>query len=811
MRTLLHAPRSRRRSIAAVTLGALALIGSLLVATPASALNDTGTGGVFVPTTGRILDTKNNIGGYSTPMPAKTWRTVQVAGLAGLPDDGSVGAVSVVAMVADITTAGQLFGRPDADTKYTLMGIYGGEQQQNTSFSSVLAVGADGTIQVYAETSARLILDVQGYYTANTDGTAPGGFVPLNGKRVADTRSGTGLPQQQLTTGKSAVLQVTGTAGVPADASAVIVNLVAINSTSNVGFLTPYPTGAARPANSFNYAGGTTTTMQAQVQLSADGKITVYNANSTTDLAIDVQGYFTATGGSGAVFTPGSGRIFDTRATGNTILAGNETRAIDVAGQAGVPVMGSGINSVVLTLTANAANGSGWGRVWANGTSEPDTASLRYDNGTVRSNTITVPVGANGKINLHNIGNGATNFIIDVQGWYANPSAPSVVCPQPYSSDAVIITPDSTAVECTISASPATTSGERLVYAVDSEDVTQVDLSQSASITTTVAVELSRGTHSITAYRAYANGDGADETDYTFTVGDWSASALQGTPSADEVTDELPYLGVSLSEEYNFPTDATFAFTVSTDSAGAAVVWESGEQADQIAQTPGLPEGAYFWHAVVRGSNAQGATTTLTTPTFSFSTSAQAAGEDASGTAAADAGTYTADSPVESDPEDTAAPQPAMSTMRTTRYDPVPACSATADPNHKVDDSFPRRHWSGVVSGGHADLVCGTPGTRGMRHIWRPYPGHMDDWIRIANKYPMGLKPEELMVGALTTTYASPTNVSYRSENDSYTYLGILEIKDRKGHVVRIYTVNTAVGNGNWKVITAFPSNGRKP
>ncbi len=120
-------------------------------------LNDTGTGGVFVPTTGRILDTMNNIGGYSTPMPAKTWRTVKVTGLAGVPDDGTVGAVSMVATVADITTAGQLFGRPDADTKYTLMGIYGGEQQQNTSFSSVLAVGADGTFQVYAETSARLI------------------------------------------------------------------------------------------------------------------------------------------------------------------------------------------------------------------------------------------------------------------------------------------------------------------------------------------------------------------------------------------------------------------------------------------------------------------------------------------------------------------------------------------------------------------------------------------------------------------------------------------------------------------------------
>lgn len=93
VRSLLHAPRTRKRSIAAAAVAALALINSFLVAAPAQALNDTGTGGAFVPATGRILDTKNNIGGYDTPMPAKTWRTVTVA--AGVPADGSVGATSL--------------------------------------------------------------------------------------------------------------------------------------------------------------------------------------------------------------------------------------------------------------------------------------------------------------------------------------------------------------------------------------------------------------------------------------------------------------------------------------------------------------------------------------------------------------------------------------------------------------------------------------------------------------------------------------------------------------------------------------------
>ncbi|MFJ7289763.1 hypothetical protein ACIQUC_15740 [Curtobacterium sp. NPDC098951] len=623
MHTLLHVPRSRRRSIAAATLGALALIGSLLVATPAHALNDTGTGGVFVPTTGRIMDTKNNIGGYSTPMPAKTWRTVQVTGLAGVPDDGTVGAVSVVATVADISATGQLFGRPDADTKYTLMGIYGGEQQQNTSFSSVLAVGADGTIQVYAETSARLILDVQGYYTANTDGTAPGGFVPLNGKRVADTRSGTGLPQAQLTTGKSAVLQVTGTAGVPAGASAVIVNLVAMNATSNVGFLTPYPTGAARPANSFNYAGGTTTTMQAQVQLSADGKITIYNANSTMDLAIDIQGYFTATGSSGAMFTPGSGRIFDTRAAGSTILAGNETRAIAVAGQQGVPVMGSGINSVVLTLTAKAANGSGWGRVWANGTSEPDTASLRYDNGTIRSNTITVPVGANGKVSLHNLGTGATDFIIDVQGWYTNPVAPVVTCP--YAEGSTTPALPSAAFDCNVVLPPA--SGLADSAEIFADGVSQWSGQLSDADFQTIAAHLSTqgGPRSVTATTRTADGSPVSTDEFDFTVGgNWDQESLTEFPGNGANASITTNLGGRIVND-EWPQGTQFKYTLSTNADPAvdslvATDWLPG---DYTVPTGILTAGTtYFWRVSVTGTpSGSSSITTRDLPVQAFTAS----------------------------------------------------------------------------------------------------------------------------------------------------------------------------------------------
>ena len=93
--------RATVRLVAVVAAVLLALFASVLVAPGAQALTDTGDGGVFVPTTGRILDTANNIG-YNTPMAAGEWRTVKVAGLAGVPADGSAGAVSVIATVAEM-------------------------------------------------------------------------------------------------------------------------------------------------------------------------------------------------------------------------------------------------------------------------------------------------------------------------------------------------------------------------------------------------------------------------------------------------------------------------------------------------------------------------------------------------------------------------------------------------------------------------------------------------------------------------------------------------------------------------------------
>ncbi|MDP4332423.1 DUF2599 domain-containing protein [Curtobacterium sp. A7_M15] len=568
MRSLLHAPRTRKRSLAAAILAALALIGSLLVATPAHALNNTGTGGVFVSATGRILDTKAGTGGFSTPMEAGKYRTIKVAGLAGLPDDGSVGAVSLNATVGASTGYGTLFGRPDADTGRTTMLIYNGVSGEYTSNSATIAVGADGTIQVMTETASRLILDVQGYYTANTDGTAAGGFVPV-AKRLVDTRSGMGAAKAAIAPGKSIDVQITGANGVPAGASAAVVNLIAVNSTDADGYLTPYATGGTKPQNSLHYAPSETTSVQAQVPLSAAGKITIANSSTTTNLLVDLQGYFTAAGKGGAVFTPSYGRAYDSRATGNTALAKNETRSIQIAGTAGVPVMGSGITAVTLTLIVAHGGSAGYADVYADGKTDPGITAVNFQPNEIQTNTITVPLGANGKIALRNAAE-ATNYVVDVQGWYINPAAPTISCPQPYAAGSWTNALPNSNIACTVHMAATGDDSGTLDVTINGENTVETMLSSTTDTTYTATVPAVDGWYDITATSNYAGNVGVD-THYEFGLN-------HGTPSA-------ALQAVERANPEGFENLATDAATTSTFAA-STTVGDAVAGAATIANTP---------------------------------------------------------------------------------------------------------------------------------------------------------------------------------------------------------------------------------
>ena len=107
--------------------------------------------------------------------------------------------------------------------------------------------------------------------------------------RVLDTRAGIGAPKAALKPDQALVV---GIGGIPEGATAVAVNLTAVNGTAG-SFLTLYAKGAAQPVTStVNWTGRAAIANGAIVALSADHAITIRNHPGTVDVVVDLVGYY---------------------------------------------------------------------------------------------------------------------------------------------------------------------------------------------------------------------------------------------------------------------------------------------------------------------------------------------------------------------------------------------------------------------------------------------------------------------------------------------------------------------------------------
>ncbi|MBT1583466.1 RHS repeat-associated core domain-containing protein [Curtobacterium flaccumfaciens] len=394
----------------------VALLGSLLVVVsqpaPAQAVV-TGTGGQYVPmpSNARVLGGATDKG---------VFRTVKVAGVAGLPSSG-IGAVTMMVTIADPSGSGQLQMRADAADTTTLMMIYNSGVGGNTSNTGLLAVADDGTIQVRTETAqSKVVIDVTGYYTSTENGVSAGGFVAMSPSRVLDSRGGIGAAQGQIPAGSQRTIQATGSNGIPAGAAAVAVNIIVINREAKAGYVRPTPTGETRSTGVLNYNSveGQSTAMNAQVALNADGKFSIDTAEDggKIDLVVDIQGYFLKSNPGGG-FTPLNGRLIDTR-NGSSIASG-ASFTVQVGGVQGAPTVEGGLSAVAVTFTAvNESGADSYAKMWADGAAEPESSAISSDRTSKVTNTVVAPVGANGKIRIKNMGTAAMNYLVDLQGAY---------------------------------------------------------------------------------------------------------------------------------------------------------------------------------------------------------------------------------------------------------------------------------------------------------------------------------------------------------------------------------------------------------
>ncbi|MGO4587131.1 RCC1 domain-containing protein [Arthrobacter sp. 2RAF6] len=239
----------------------------------------------------------------------------------------------------------------------------------------------------------------------------PGAMVPIAPSRLLDTRSTAAVGPDSTVS-----FQVGGVSGIPASVSAVTFNLTVANP-SSFGFITAFPSGTTRPnASNLNFATGLTVPNSVTVPVGADGKVTLFNRSSgTTHLIADVSGYYLSGGPAvpGAFAPLAPTRMLDTRST--AAVGPDSTVSFQVGGVSGIP---ASVSAVTFNLTV--ANPSSFGFITAfpSGTTRPNASNLNFATGQTVPNSVTVPVGADGKVTLFNRSSGTTHLIADVSGYY---------------------------------------------------------------------------------------------------------------------------------------------------------------------------------------------------------------------------------------------------------------------------------------------------------------------------------------------------------------------------------------------------------
>ncbi len=244
-------------------------------------LNGTGFAGV-VPE--RLMDSRNGIGGPANKFAAGEIRSLQVAGLAGIPRDAESVVVNITLATADGVGFVTAFpaGQPVPDASN--VNIVPGGVRANTA---VVKVGAGGRINLLmAEASADVIVDVMGSFGPNG-----GKVTAITPERLVDSRGGVGTPARPWGEGEVRSVTVAGRGSVPANATAVIANLTATNTTS-WGFLSAWPGGAPQPASSnLNFLAGQTVPNLVMLKLGAGGSLSIANGPGSANVLLDVMGY----------------------------------------------------------------------------------------------------------------------------------------------------------------------------------------------------------------------------------------------------------------------------------------------------------------------------------------------------------------------------------------------------------------------------------------------------------------------------------------------------------------------------------------
>ncbi len=232
-------------------------------------------------------------------------------------------------------------------------------------------------------------------------------FTPISPVRVLDSRTTNGGWASPLVAGSPRNLTVAGVAGIPLSATAIEA-VVTVTSTTATSALAVWKAGDALPSTrQFGYVSGSTFAQHVSVAIGTGGAIRFGTDVGSTDVIVDVRGYYAATGAACQDVAPFV-------ASSLPVKAGLPVEAV-VTGN-GVP---ESATAVVVRLDATSATSASFANVFPSGAAMPATSLLNFREGTdlQMSNVFTVGVGTGGKVAIANA-SGTAALELTVLGFF---------------------------------------------------------------------------------------------------------------------------------------------------------------------------------------------------------------------------------------------------------------------------------------------------------------------------------------------------------------------------------------------------------
>ncbi|MBL8228353.1 MAG: BACON domain-containing protein [Bryobacterales bacterium] len=290
--------------------------------------------------------------------------------------------------------------------------------------NSTIVKSGNGSIQVYASNETDIIVDISGYMTDDRQ-VSNLAFFPMTPCRVLDSRAEYrptpgpfGPPSLVGRAGRTFQFPATPYCQVPSGASAYSVTLTVVPS-GPLQFLTAWPSGGSQPnISNINSPAGRVLANNVIIPASSNGSIDVY-VFDRTDLIIDINGYFAPDNGQGLFYYPlRQCRAADTRSASGGIggmFGSEQTRTVPLPASAcGIPATARGY--VVHATALPGGSPMPFLMIGPAGLPRPNASVLNAFEGQTVTNSVLVPAGANGAIDV--FAYRPAHVVLDVAGYF---------------------------------------------------------------------------------------------------------------------------------------------------------------------------------------------------------------------------------------------------------------------------------------------------------------------------------------------------------------------------------------------------------